>query len=320
MPRGYRRTILTLVGFVAAGLLVGYGLAVLLWPGTPSLPDYGWQETATSGYQPGGRSCEPAQIRALRTNAERASKSEACEQAAEQHRLDTNDLIQQTRAANAATEAVWIAEWQSKATVFGLIVGFFTLAAATAAAIFAKQAADETRRSAEAAESAVAVTQRIGEAQVRCYMSMTSAVIGVAENGLITIQPVMKNYGQSPAKEFRWRYRVNCRNLGESEFDWTSPKTDIDREVAGATFAAGEGYALTAIEIGLFMDHAKGDPFRACEQWMFQVRFEAEWQDVFGVTLTDMFYRDATTKVQYGVPISLKPWQGMEPSPQDSDA
>lgn len=150
MLRGYRRIIIATLGVVVFIIVVSTGVAYALWPPASFLPDYGWQETAHSNYQPDAGSCHPARIKILRTDAERLRKRESCEDAAEQHRLQTNDLIQQTRAANAATQSFYISEWQSRATVLGLIVGLFTLAAAAAAAVFAKRAADETKRSADA--------------------------------------------------------------------------------------------------------------------------------------------------------------------------
>jgi len=206
MPKGYRREILATFIFIVMGFCLGPAIAWVLWPGSPELPTYGWEETAYSNYEPGGAGCQPSQLDRLPTNRERLRKREACEDSAEQYRIQTNDLKQQTRAADAAAASVWIAEWQSKATVFGLIVGFYTLAAAVAAAIFAKRASDETKRGADAAERAIDDSRSIGEAQARAYLTVTKAGFSIdceprdhPSLPAFKLKLEFRNSGQTPA-------------------------------------------------------------------------------------------------------------------------
>ncbi len=156
MLRRNRGIIVAIIGLLTGVASLGILVAWVMWPGTARLPTYEWDKTAYSEYQAGGASCKPAAIAALTTDGERSRKRETCEDAKEQHRISTNDLKQQTRAADAAAAAVTVAEWQAKATVLGLVIGLYTLLAAAAAAIFARQAAGETRRGAEAAEQSLA--------------------------------------------------------------------------------------------------------------------------------------------------------------------
>ncbi|MBB3692490.1 hypothetical protein [Sphingomonas sp. BK580] len=196
-----RRVAFFLVGFLVAVLVAGSAIAWVLWPGSPSLPTYSWQQTSESDFEPGGEACKLGALRRLKSDDERSRRQDECAALIEQHRISTNDLKQQTRAADAAAAAVWIAEWQSKATVFGLIVGLYTLAAAAAAAIFAKRAADEAKRSADAAERSILETQRIGEAQVRAYLSVLSVSILISSDLQLRAKLTYKNVGQSPARQ-----------------------------------------------------------------------------------------------------------------------
>ena len=304
MLRGNWRIFLAAIGFLVAVLGLGSAIAWVLWPGSSDLPTYGWQETAYSDYEPGGTSCQPAEINRLRPNAKRASQREACENAAEQYRIQTNDLKQQTRAADAAVASVLIAEWQSKATVFGLIVGFYTLAAASAAAIFAKQAADETRRSAEAAESAVAEARRIGEAQVRCYASVGTVVLEFERSGALLLQLVVNNAGQSPAKEVRWGWRIGIRDTDTGAL-WRSPETVILRGTVGSSVSAGESFISTSVIADLLDDIPMRNALIDSTRVICDLLVDIEWQDVFGTPFSERlrFTADFRPKDKFGEPV-----------------
>jgi hypothetical protein len=173
-------------------------MAVLLWPRTAALPNYEWDKTAYSEYSPGGASCQPAAIAALPTERERARKREACEEAAEQHRIDTNDLKQQTRSADAAAAAVVVAEWQAKATVLGLIIGFYTLVAAASAAYFAALAGS-------AAQGSLALERHAKSAQVRPYLYVDHIDLVEREPHEYRVTIWFKNYGSTPARHIQVR-------------------------------------------------------------------------------------------------------------------
>lgn len=144
MPRGNWGFFAAILGCLAAAI----ALWTFLRPVEPRLPSYQISEAVKPDYRAGGSQCEPSVIAKL-SGVEAARKIDSCEDAAEQHRLQSNDLTQQTRAADAAREGVFLNYNQAVLTVAGLIVGGFTLMAAGFAAWYAKRAADETRRSAE---------------------------------------------------------------------------------------------------------------------------------------------------------------------------
>jgi hypothetical protein len=221
MLRGHRGIVAALIGFLIGALGLGSLLAWILWPGSPDLPSYGWQDTAYSDYQAGGTSCKPEEIRALPADRERLRKREACEDAAEQHRINTNDLIQQTRAADAAAAGVWVAVWQSRATVFGLIVGFYTLAAAAFAAFYAREAAAHTassvieaKRAADAAETALRDSMVANTAQLRAYLTIKRVYIKQGARNAIWVD--IANTGQTPAFSVKIQ-STDCRGQSQAE-------------------------------------------------------------------------------------------------------
>lgn len=144
MLRGNWGFIIAVIGCVVAAI----ALWTFLRPVEPRLPSYQISEAVKPDYRAGGSQCEPSVIAKLPV-AEAASKRDTCEDAAEQHRLQSNDLTQQTRAADAAREGVFLNYNQAVLAVIGVIVGLFTLIAAGFAAWYAKRAADETKASAE---------------------------------------------------------------------------------------------------------------------------------------------------------------------------
>lgn len=112
-----------------------------------------------------------------------------------------SDLCAQWKAANAAQNAT-TAAWLFGA--LGSLIGAFTLAAAVAAAKFAKNAADHTETGAKAAQDAVSEARRIGEAQVRCYLTVSNVQISFESNRIDTVKCEIRNTGQSPAIDVKW--------------------------------------------------------------------------------------------------------------------
>jgi hypothetical protein len=102
--------------------------------------------------------------------------------------------------------AVW-AFWMFAASVASVLltavgVGLIlrTLYHTKRAADYARDMVVEARSTTVAAERAVAETKRIGEAQVRAYLSVTSCGIERLEGSFANLRMMVKNSGQSPAK------------------------------------------------------------------------------------------------------------------------
>lgn len=129
-------------GILAATLLGAIGSAILIFflsPDQLQLPAYEEQQTANTSYYPGGSDCRPEVLSNL-ARSKRAGEADRCRDAAEEYRLKQQDLIQQTRAANAAAAGVEVGSEMARMTLAGLIIGFLTVIAAGMAAWYARKA------------------------------------------------------------------------------------------------------------------------------------------------------------------------------------
>ncbi|MET3612211.1 hypothetical protein ABID16_000516 [Rhizobium aquaticum] len=122
----------------------------------------------------------------------------------------SSDLCAQWKAADAAKASVDWARRSYFVSIGGTLIGFLTLVAAAAAAVFAKKAADETKRSADAAHDSVAETRRIGEAQVRAYLALDPQAFGSPASAYTkhVIDVKIRNTGQTPAKNITIQMNV----------------------------------------------------------------------------------------------------------------
>jgi len=111
------------------------------WPKLPTLNTYGEANPSNDQYRPGGQDCDPSILAAIRNRRQRTRQSDACAKEAEEYRQNTNDLIQQTRAANAAEAQANIASQQLWSVWLQTLGGFLTLVAAVGAAMYARSAA-----------------------------------------------------------------------------------------------------------------------------------------------------------------------------------
>ncbi|MBA2921079.1 hypothetical protein GON01_09380 [Sphingomonas sp. MAH-20] len=109
-----------------------------------------------------------------------------------------SDLCAQWKAADAAADSALWTERTFYLAIIGTLIGGLTLAAAFAAAKFARDAAIETRRGASAAEQAIEEARRIGEAQTKAYLSISSLGARWTDGGVV-FRTIVQNSGQSPA-------------------------------------------------------------------------------------------------------------------------
>jgi hypothetical protein len=160
MFRGYRGVLAGLAGLTA--LIFGIVLGFSLQPEQPKFSGNVGYKPVVSTYKPGGPDCEPKKIYSL-SPKERTEQAVACQQAAEQHRLDSNDLIQQRRSADAADAMTIFAYQQTRIAAWGLSLGFITMFAAIFAAFYAREAARHTETSANSfADAERAILHAIG--------------------------------------------------------------------------------------------------------------------------------------------------------------
>ena len=191
MSEGNRRLVLAVgvVGFLA------FAIAWLTFPSIPHLDQFHYGDARSVSYRPGGRQCEPTALAATRNSKVGLDRAENCQKQAEEYRQSSDDLIQQTRAANAAEAQAKIASQGLWTAWFQTIGGFITLAAAIAAAIFARDAAKEGRRSADEAErSRESFVER-----ERAHLNFTYASAH-REDGKLTIVFNLTNQGTGLAE------------------------------------------------------------------------------------------------------------------------
>ena len=121
-----------------------------------------------------------------------------------------SDLCAQWKAADSASDAAQWAWWQLVALPIGMAIGLGTLFFAGRAAHYAKLAASETKRAANAAENAIDETREIGRAQARCYVIVSdfTANIGTSDGSAVNLK--LQNSGNSPA----FAITVECELFG----------------------------------------------------------------------------------------------------------
>ena len=197
MSTGNRNVIIAL-GLIA---LLTILIAFWTWPVAPKLALYGEENPRAGEYHPGGKNCEPEALASIRDGGKRASQTDACRKEAEEYRLSTNDLIQQTRAANAAQAQANIASQQLWTGWLQTLGGFLTLAAAAGAAIYARDAAKHTREANELARSH-------HQEALRPYIFVSKGWFEIDDN----FQPIahleLKNFGQSPSIDTQTWYHI----------------------------------------------------------------------------------------------------------------
>jgi len=196
MSRGDWRIIAAIVGLVA---VVSLACWLTLKPGQPDIPVYQGLEAQGAQYRAGGSGCDPLRLQSLKGEA--ANERNRCAEAEEEHRLKSNDLVQQTRAANAAEAVARLTYNQSRLMVLQTIGGLITLFAAIFAAWYAKSAAEEARRGATAAERGVTHATEVSQTELRASLKSeheTFKPSGDKDREYIVALKI-RNVGQTPA-------------------------------------------------------------------------------------------------------------------------
>lgn len=250
MLRSYRRFIYT--GF---GCLIG---SVLIWvafsPSQPNLPFHPDSKPQPTDYQAGGSNCSP-EVLARLTGEKGASERKRCTEAAEQYRLQTSDLIQQTRAADAAQASAWSAYESNRITLAGLIGGFLTLVAALFAAYYARRAYLENKRSADIAEEALKI-----ETRPFLHLESIDWIESEMDGELhFRFQFNIKNIGKLPANNVRvWTSVVPTDAREGTEHEFNGPPLMISTCPAGVTRKVFDFARLDLVESNGFNDNELG--------------------------------------------------------------
>ena len=222
-----------------------------------------------------------------------------------------SDLCAQWKAADAAAESARWNFWTFIASIIGIIVGGGTLFAAWRAAHWAKEAAKHTetsalegKRAADAAEKSVAETQRIGEAQVRCYPSIAKAnYVIVDDKAMLNLW--VRNSGSSPASQLHCVARF-C--ILRSELNTIRYVEHVPERFVWHYIVASDAELQVRPVIGPYgLDEAEWGDLGSGKSLYLEAEVTINFVDVFGTSssLTEYFTSVVTSKFQRGVKLEL---------------
>lgn len=270
MSRGYWSGFFAIGGFLAFSVIT-IGAWLLLQPREPTMPVYEGLQAENAHYRPGGSGCDPSRLRILGDKA--SDERDRCAEAEEEHRLKSNDLVQQTRAANAAETTSWLTYAQSRVMAFQTIAGIFTLFAAVYAAWYARQASIEARRGADAAEESVRQALETSHAQLSAYITCETQEVVHSPKAAepYSAKLTLKNSGNTPAHDVDVTCTLTILAGGVS----VPYKTTQFRNT---TMGPGEGFYLEQ-PFSISPDTLKG-----IKNWKAKmiVNLEAMYADAFG--------------------------------------
>jgi hypothetical protein len=236
-----------LATFAGAAGIVALILGIALQPQQPNLAgDRGYQEQ-TSSYRAGGAGCEPEKIKALPIQM-RERKAYACEDTQDQHREAANNFMEIRRSAIAAEASAVATSNQARIEAWGAAIGFLTLMAAAAAALFAKKAADHTDRSAKAAEDLLAHEKSNSVAVNRPWLlpervsnGLVQATPELPDDAGMYFQITLRNFGSRPATKTFVFCDLKATNANESCPAFAEPPMEDQHGFAGPG-----GFTLTS--------------------------------------------------------------------------
>ena len=218
MSRGNWRILATIAGLIAALAFVALP-AWSLYPEKPQLSGNTAKQEQSASYRTGGADCQPTPASDL-TDGERAHRAVACQEAEEQHRLQTNDLIQQRRSADAADAMAILTYEQTRIAAWGMALGFVTMAAAIAAAFYARSAAVHSDKSPKAFVNAERAILRV--------VSAREGNLTGGDRDQEVIAVTFKNIGRTSARVMAFGSTVTGRATR-----WTDVPADCEAVVPG---------------------------------------------------------------------------------------
>ena len=268
MPRGYRS-----LGFAAlvALALVSFGLGAF----TIAL-GYPEQQQRYERNQ----SSDKNKVGSLTTVADLPSSDVQNTPCKNPQTETERDLCQQWRAANAAEKS---AQW----AVFGVIASIIGISLLLWQIILTREAVKDTGRATDAMREANEISERIGEAQTRCYLGIKSASVSIGDDGNPSVTIIVVNTGQSPARKFRWTHEA-CWRCGEPEVEWKSlplsePPMEYIRDIP-----VGESPLPNSVQLpGRNLTQAEEFQLAIAKIIFVKVVIWMLWEDVFGNSFSE---------------------------------
>lgn len=152
-PRGRWFGFIAPVAIASVVVLAAWSAWHWLKPGEPNIAGYQHAKAPHQSHQAGGEGCRPKRLARL-PNRKRAIEAERCAEAEDSDKASAETLDYAARSANAAEQAVLVANYQAEVMFWQTFATAWAFLAAAAAAWYAKRAADDTGRSAKAAADA----------------------------------------------------------------------------------------------------------------------------------------------------------------------
>jgi hypothetical protein len=169
------------------------------------------------------------------------------------------------------------------------------------------------------AQTAVAETRRIGEAQVRAYVTIKSAtVVFMSDKALPMIMITVVNTGQSPARKFEWVPTIEYSTQTGAIIE----PFDIEAFTGiGVDIGAGGRRKAKYLIAGLSMVETVSRHMKLPKNIVVKLRIYYKWNDVFDkghsdcVTFMGMAERDDPENNKRDVhPLNDSEWAcGLEP-------
>lgn len=183
------------------------------------------------------------------------------------------------------------------AAAAGVSVAFFALhasnrsaQAAEEAAKYADEAVKEAKRQSDAAEKALDQNQKLGQLQVRAYLSVSQVeVMATADNSMLEFSVRLANSGQSPALS------VSCDARVRLTKPWPDVSMEILRRQQIVTWSdVASGGSNTPQIVAVFPEQLIPAPFSTKPDFIVEqldaglpavrviVKFTVKYRDVFG--------------------------------------
>jgi len=177
--------------FVVICLVFAMVAWTALRPAYPSLPTNEYLKAEETGYSPSSPRCLPSRLKNL-SDTEAADERYRCEVQSQTQSIESADLVQQARSADAANASVQLTYRQLLVEIAAGICGLLTLLAAAYAAWYARRAAEANH-----------VANNIARDGNRAWLSLEageSGVLWIRPNELEFTTPIeLTNFGNSPA-------------------------------------------------------------------------------------------------------------------------
>lgn len=268
MPRGYR-----LLGAAALGIVV------IISFGTGAYFDalhatYNSNHSKEAAYGTGN----PEQGNPSQIDRDRAGLPNFVERIASAP--DPKDADEREKRDLAAQEAsALFSFWMLLATAFSAVITTIGTGILLWQIMLTRKAVQDTGKATVAMEESNKIARNVGEAQVRCYISIKSVNLKRCDNRAPEVHIVVLNSGQSPARKFRFTHHVR---LGSEvpEVAWESsplsePSPEYHRDVAvGESKLPNQNHAFDE-RLAKPGEYPRATTFIKVRIWML-------WEDVFG--------------------------------------